>query len=66
MKFQRIYHPWNEWEEVAFNMWGDVPDRAEALQTAITFTGNAKLYGSYMFRVIQDFPNQRQSPYHLD
>lgn len=56
MKFQRIYHPWNEWEEVSHNMWGEVSDKAAALQTAIEFTGNAKLYGSYMMRVVNEWP----------
>lgn len=56
MKFQRIYRPVNEWEEVRFNMWGAVEDRAKAIQTAIEFTGNDRLYGSYMQRVIREWP----------
>ena len=56
MKFKRVYHPWTEWEEVAHNMWGDVEDRSAALETAIEFTGNARLYGSYMMRVVSEWP----------
>lgn len=56
MKFQRIYHPWHEWEEIKFNMWGDVNDREKAIIETIKFTGDHKLYGSYMKRVIREWP----------
>ena len=55
-KFERVYHPWTEWEEVRFNMWGDVGDRAEATQRAVVFTGDAALYGGYMMRVVNEWP----------
>lgn len=56
MKLPRIYHPWTRWEEISFNMWGDVPDRKAAVAQAIEFTGDHVLYGSYMRRVIVEWP----------
>ena len=55
-KIPRVYHPWTLWEEVNFNMWGSVANRQEAIAQAIEFTGNAKLYGSFMQRVIKEWP----------
>lgn len=37
-------------------MWGDVSDHRAALQEAIEFTGNHKLYGRYMMRVVNEWP----------
>lgn len=36
-------------------MWGTVSDRNSMLEKAIEFTGNHKLYGSYMKRVINEW-----------
>jgi hypothetical protein len=55
-KFKRVYHPYWEWEEVPHNMWGTVENKKEWVQRAIEFTGNHNLYGSYMMRVIQEWP----------
>ncbi len=55
-KFERVYHPYEQWEEIAHNMWGDVVDRAEYLERAIIFTGNHVQYGHYMMRVINEWP----------
>lgn len=55
-KFKRVYHPYWDWEEIKFNMWGDVVDRKEWVEKAIEFTGNHKLYGSYMMRVVNEWP----------
>ena len=53
----RVYHPVHLWEEITqSNMWGEVDDRKAMLQRAIEFTGDHKLYGSYMFRVIREWP----------
>lgn len=38
-------------------MWGDVQDRKAMLERAIAFTGDHKLYGSYMRRVVSEWPN---------
>lgn len=53
---KRRWHPFNRWEEIAHNMWGDVSDHRAALQEAIEFTGNHKLYGRYMMRVVNEWP----------
>ena len=56
MKFKRVYHPFDKWEEVAHGMWSPVEDKKLWLEKAIVFTGNYKLYGSYMLRVIKEWP----------
>jgi hypothetical protein len=56
MKFQRIYHKWDTWEEVAYNMWGNVEDKQKAILQAVEFTGDHKKYGSFMRRVIEEWP----------
>lgn len=56
MKFKRVYHPVEEWEEIAHNMWGRVDDRAAMLALAIEFTGNHALYGEYMRQVVETWP----------
>lgn len=56
MKFERVYHPYETWEEMAHNMWGEVDNQKEWLERAIAFTGDHKLYGSYMMRVIYEWP----------
>lgn len=37
-------------------MWGKVENRALMLEQAIEFTGNHKLYGQHMIRVINEWP----------
>lgn len=56
MKIDRIYHPWDKLEEVKANMWGEAEDRKDMLAKAIKFTGDHKLYGSFMRRVIVEWP----------
>jgi hypothetical protein len=46
-----IWHPYWTWEEMNFNMWGSVKDKKMYLDKAIEFTGNHKLYGSWMIKV---------------
>lgn len=50
------WHPYTDWEEITFNMWGNIKDRSAWLQKAIEFTGDHELYGSWMLKVINDFP----------
>jgi hypothetical protein len=50
-----IWHPYWKWEEVKFNMWGSVENKKEFLQKAIEFTGDHKLYGKYMMRVVKEW-----------
>jgi len=56
MKFSRVYHPYEQWEEIKHNMWGKVENRAAMLERAIAFTGDHKLYGQHMVRVINEWP----------
>jgi hypothetical protein len=55
-KFKRVYHPYELWEEIKFGMWDDVSDEKEWLEKAILFTGDHKLYGIFMMRVISEWP----------
>lgn len=56
MRLERVYHPISKWEEIPHGMWADLEDKADMLRRAIAFTGNHKLYGSYMLRVIVEWP----------
>jgi len=56
-KLKRLYRPIDTWEEIAHNMWGYVDDAKAALERAVTFTGDHKLYGSFMLRVVHEWPN---------
>ncbi len=56
LKIPRKHRRYEEWEEIRFNMWGSVDNASEYLEKAIEFTGNHKLYGSYMNRVIKEWP----------
>lgn len=51
------WHPFWKWEEVSYNMWGNVRDKTGWLQKAIKFTGDHELYGSWMRRVADEWPN---------
>ena len=57
MKLKRIWLPIDTWEEIGFNMWGEVANRRLFLQRAEIFTGNHRLYGRYMQRVAVEWPN---------
>ncbi len=50
-----IWHPFWMWEELNFNMWGDVENKKQWLEKAITFTGNHELYGFWMFKVADNW-----------
>lgn len=53
---QRVWVPIDQWEEIRFNMWGEVSNRHRFLEKAIIFTGNHRLYGKYMLRVTYEWP----------
>jgi len=55
---ERIYHPYHLWEDWKFGMWRNVfgEERETLLKKATEFTGDAKLYGSFMLRVITEWP----------
>ena len=57
MKLDRVYLPYDVWEEIDHNMWGTVPNAKAALQEAIEFTSDHVLYGSYMQRVCEEWLN---------
>lgn len=38
-------------------MWGEVSNRKTYLRRAVLFTGNHRLYGRYMIKVTQEWPN---------
>lgn len=57
MKLKRIWLSIDTWEEIGFNMWGEVANRRLFLQRAEIFTGNHRLYGRYMQRVTTEWPN---------
>jgi hypothetical protein len=54
---KRIWVPIDQWEEIRFNMWGEPVNRRRQLEQAVIFTGNHRLYGRYMQRVIREWPN---------
>lgn len=56
MRLDRVYHQVEAWEEIAANMWGEATDAKAMLDQAIGFTADHALYGSYMLRVIREWP----------
>lgn len=56
MKFKRVYHPYWMWEEIEHNMWGDFSNKKIAIEKAVRFTGDHKLYGRFMMRVVNEWP----------
>jgi hypothetical protein len=55
---KRVYHRYEKWEDFRDGMWRVVTksEESELLKVALEFTGNAERYGSYMLRVIQEWP----------
>jgi hypothetical protein len=56
MKFDRVYHPYHLWEEVAAGMWSASVNKKEQLERAASFTGDHKAYGENMLRVVSEWP----------
>ena len=56
---KRIFHPYDKWEDYIFGMWRKLPPKEEAvyLEKAIFFMGDHLLYGKYMIRAINEWPN---------
>ena len=52
------YHNYTKWEEYQNGMWGKAQpqDESQLLQKAIEFTGNSKLYGEWMMKVLDAWP----------
>lgn len=55
-----IWYPFDQLEEADSAMWKNVNHRTTWLQLAITFTGNAELYGEWMLRVVESWPKSCQ------
>jgi len=55
---KKVWHPYQVWEDYISGMWRKCSksDEESLLAQAIDFTGNASLYGSYMLRVIKEWP----------
>lgn len=56
---RRIYHRYEVWEDWRAGMWRRSlpPDEEGALLAlAVEFTGDAKLYGAWMMRVVKSWP----------
>ena len=56
MKFKRVYHRYDLWEEIAHGMWSSVDNRRQLLDWAVEFTGDHVIYGDHMTRVIVEWP----------
>jgi hypothetical protein len=56
MRFERVYHPYWDWEEIDHNMWGSVENRSVWVKRAIAFTSDHRKYGRFMRRVIKEWP----------
>jgi hypothetical protein len=58
LRIKRIYHPYEKWEEYHAGMWRkcDPVEEQELLPKAVEFTGDYKLYGSFMREVITNWP----------
>ena len=54
----KIWHPYTAWEDFKHGMWRTISgsERSKAIKRAVEFTGDAKLYGSFMNRVIVEWP----------
>lgn len=57
-RLKRVYHPYDQWEEIRFNMWGECFGEEEKkwIERAIHFTGDHILYGEWMNRALSDWP----------
>lgn len=58
MAINKIWHPFDSWEEFHQGMWRSVSskNRKQLLSWAISFTGNYKLYGYWMRVVLKEWP----------
>lgn len=55
---KKLWHHYQTWEDYKAGMWRTLSgtEREEYLEIAIDFTGNAELYGSWMLKVIDEWP----------
>lgn len=52
----RVWHPYWDWEDLG--MWESVPsgERRQLVERAFKFTGDYKLYGRWMLKVVEKWP----------
>jgi hypothetical protein len=55
-QIDQVWRDVRNWEEIAANMWGEASDRKAAIDAAISFTGDHRLYGYWMERVCNEWP----------
>lgn len=57
-QINKIWHHYQNWEDYHAGLWRTISgkERTKLLKKAIEFTGDAKLYGSFMQRVIIEWP----------
>jgi hypothetical protein len=55
---QQVWHPYTLWEEYHYGMWRQPPasEMALLLPVAVKFTGDHKLYGKWMMKVLKAWP----------
>lgn len=53
----RIYHPYWEWEETKYNLWGNVDDKEKYLQEAMELMKNTEAWGKCMMEVVKQWTN---------
>jgi len=53
---KRVYHHYEKWEEKGMWQKASKGEEARLLKLVIDFIGNANLYGSFMMRVIEEWP----------
>lgn len=55
---KKVWHKYTEWEDYKNGMWRTVTQKElnGFMLKAVEFTGNAKLYGENMLRVIKEWP----------
>lgn len=53
---KRVWHPYWDWEDL--DMWSPPPasDRKRLVKKAVVFTGDYKLYGRWMLKVVDKWP----------
>lgn len=58
MKIKQIYHHYLKWEDYKAGMWRTLPkdDEERYLKVAVAFTGDHRVYGKWMRKVVKAWP----------
>jgi len=51
----KVWHPYWLWEELEYNMYGEVDNKEEALKLVVKFMSNTSKFSKYMKRVTNEF-----------